>query len=61
MLRLAKGSSEGSPKGFDTLSKLERPFCASIDPLIKEKEMDLDTVCRYTWHTSGFFERMGVI
>lgn len=55
MLRLAKGSSEGTPKGFNTLSKLERPFCANIDPLIKEKEMDLDTVFMYTWHTSGFF------
>lgn len=59
MLRLAKESSEGSPKGFDTLSKLERPFCANIDPLIKEKEMD--TVCLYTWHTSGFFKRTGMV
>lgn len=62
MLRLAKGSSEVSPKGFDTLSKLERPFCANIDPLIKQKELDLDTVCMYTWHTSVFvFKRTGVV
>lgn len=61
MLRLAKESSEGNPKGFDTLSKLERPFCGNIDPLIKGKERGLDTVCMYTWHTSGFLKRTGVV